>query len=58
MALLSSVLDCGENTGGEAAVVQTVGDIDPEVPSNMKSLFAFELTQAAVQSFCVNAAAP
>ena len=36
----------------------TVGDMEPDVPSNMEFLLAFERTHAVVQSFCVNAGAP
>lgn len=57
-ALFSSVLDCGANAGADALTAHTVGDIDPDVPSNIEFLFAFELTQAGAQSFCVNADAP
>ena len=38
-------------------VVHTVCDIDPGDPSNMRLLLAFELTQAAPQSFWLNDAA-
>ena len=33
--LLSSALDCGENTDKAVLIVQTVDDIDPDVPSNI-----------------------
>ena len=52
-AAWSSVVD--ENGG--VVVVQAVSDIDPDEPINMFFLLAFELTQAAPQSFCLNDAA-
>ena len=42
MPLLSSASDCGENTGAIVVIVQTVDDIDPDEPSNIKCLLAFE----------------
>ena len=53
----SSNLDCGANT---EIVVMPIGvhDIDPGEPLNMKFLVAFEWTQAAPQSCCLNEVAP
>ena len=48
-ASLSSTAD--ENAG---EVVHTVRDIDPDEPVNMSFLLAFELVQAAPQSFRLN----
>ena len=48
-ARLSSALE--ENV---AVAVHTVRDIDPDEPVNMSFLLAFELTQAAPQSFWLN----
>ena len=42
---------------GVVADVHTVPDIDPGEPVNISIFFAFESTQAAPQSFCLNAAA-
>ena len=58
MALLSIALDCGENTVVSVVLVvlhavnerSSLDGIDPEESSNMLSLVAFELTQAAPQS--------
>ena len=59
MALCSSDLDCGENN--DIVVMATVRkdlhsvrDIDPGEPSNIISFVAFECTQAAPQSLCLN----
>ena len=38
---------------GVGTDVHSVCDIDPEVPANMRVFIAFELTQAAPQSFCL-----
>ena len=60
-ALLSSALDCGENTAMVAGVVpgvtliqHAVLAIDPDDASNIFSLLAFEQTHAALQSVCLN----
>ena len=45
------VLDFGDTTG---VVAHTVCDIDPDDPSNIKFLLAFEWTQADPQSLCSN----
>ena len=45
------VLDFGENT---RVVAHTVCDIDPDDPSNIKLLLAFEWTQAAPHIFRLN----
>ena len=34
--------------------VHTVGDIDPDDPSNMDFFFTFDVSQLGVQSVCVN----
>ena len=49
----------GTGTVGTGAVgtgvgVHTVSDIDPDEPANIELLLAFEWTQAAPQSFCLN----
>ena len=54
-------MDFGENTPSTAAIVvavQAVDDIDADVPSNIESFLAFELTHAAVQSFRLKSVAP
>ena len=43
---------------GASVVVHTVGDIDPGEKSNMICFVAFERTQAAPQSVCLNDFAP
>ena len=50
-ALWSSALDCGENAPGG---LHNFGDMDPDEPSNIWILLAFESTQAALQSWCPN----
>ena len=40
------------------SAVHTVRDIDPDDPTNMSFLFAFECTQAVPQSVCLNDTAP
>ena len=57
-ALFSSALDRGENTRFEVVIVQTVDDIDPDVPANMIVFFAFECTHAPPQSFRLKNVAP
>ena len=62
MASSSSDFDRGENIGllvvtAEEKDVHTVREIDPNDPTNISFLLAFEWTQAALQSFCVNEAA-
>ena len=56
----SSVVDCGENNLGVAKVFVGVGvhTIDPGEPENISFLLAFDWTQAAPQSFCLNDFAP
>ena len=46
------VLDFGENA--EVVAAHTVCDIDPDDPSNIKLLLAFEWTQAAPHIFRLN----
>ena len=63
MALLSSDSDRGENTDFGLIVtdekdVHAVGEMDPGEPSNMRFFVAFELTQAAPQSFRLKDFAP
>ena len=44
--------------GGVGFASHTVCEIDPGEPTNMSCMLAFEWTQAAPQSFCVNDVAP
>ena len=55
----SSIFNCVENAGvvvlaGVVTGVHTVRDIDPGERSNIECLLAFECTQAAPQSWCLN----
>ena len=58
IALLSSSLDCSENTGMGVLLVHVVGDIEPDVPANMIVFFACEWTQAVPQSCRLKNVAP
>ena len=59
MAFSSCFWDCGANGSfSTGAGTHTVRDSDPDEPSNITRLFAFELTQAAPQSVCLNDVAP
>ena len=63
MALLSSGFDRGENTAANVVAKmggdeQSVCAIEPNEPSNMTFLLAFELTQEAPQICCLKDVAP